>query len=93
MIIKFSFVKTLAIETSCDDTSIALVSYEQGIFVVEYMKTTDQLSTHNQYGGVVPQLAYDKHAENILPLLETMIQDLGEGIKDDIDFITVTAQP
>ena len=44
------FMKTLAIETSCDDTSIALVAYEEGIFVVEEMMTTDQLALHNQYG-------------------------------------------
>ena len=42
--------KTLAIETSCDDTSIALVSYKKDIFVVEEMMTTDQLAIHNQYG-------------------------------------------
>ena len=85
--------KTLAIETSCDDTSIALVSWEEGIFGVEYMKTADQLKTHNEYGGVVPQLAYQKHAENILPLIEEFLAKFGDKIIEEIDFITVTSQP
>ena len=85
--------KTLAIETSCDDTSVAIVSYEDGIFVVEYMMTIDQLKTHAKYGGVVPQLAYKKHAANIVPLVENILKTLGENIVDEIDFITVTSYP
>lgn len=85
--------KTLAIETSCDDTSIALVSYEDGIFVVEYMMTVDQLEIHNKYGGVVPQLAYRKHAANIVPLVGDILEKFEKNIVDEIDFISVTSHP
>lgn len=82
--------KTLAIESSCDDTSVAIIEYDNGYFSVKQMLTSDQTGLHNPYGGVVPELAYRAHAENILPLVEEIG---GSSLKDEIDMITVTGRP
>ena len=50
-------IKTLAIETSCDDTSLAIVSYENGFFENPILRTYSQITEHQQFGGVVPEIA------------------------------------
>ncbi len=82
--------KTLAIESSCDDTSLALVSYDDGYFSVDRIVVKSQTQIHAAYGGVVPELSYRAHAEHILPLVEELG---GNDIADEIDAITVTGQP
>ncbi len=82
--------KTLAIETSCDDTSLAIVAYTDGFFVVEKMLSYTQTEEHRQRGGVVPELAARSHAEKILVVLAELG---GEQIREEIDFITVTSHP
>lgn len=82
--------KTLAIETSCDDTSLAVVSYDDGNFVVEKLLSFSQIDIHAPYGGVVPELANRSHADKIIRLLEELG---GNTLKDEIDFISVTAYP
>lgn len=42
--------KTLAIETSCDDTSLAVVAYESGLFSVEKLQAYSQIKEHQAYG-------------------------------------------
>ncbi len=82
--------RTLAIETSCDDTSVSIVRAEAWHFVVEQLKSFSQIDLHQQYGGVVPELAYRSHAEKIVPLLASL------GDKDffaSLDNICVTAAP
>lgn len=82
--------RTLAIETSCDDTSVSIVSEAGGNFVVEHLKSFSQIDLHQQYGGVVPELAYRSHAEKIVPLLASL------GDKEffsTLDSISVTAAP
>ncbi len=65
----------LGIETSCDDTSVALLnSSEQGHFVISE-KTASQIEIHKKYGGVVPEIAGRMHAEKIVPLLEEVLKD------------------
>ena len=59
--------KVLAVETSCDDTSVAIVR-EDG-FVV-FNKVENQHSVHRPYGGVVPELASRNHTYRLLPLGE-----------------------
>ena len=81
--------KTLAIETSCDDTSLAIVSEENGNFQVEDILAYSQIQEHQKFGGVVPELASRLHSEKIIAIL----QSLGlERIKD-VDFISVTTEP
>lgn len=81
--------RTLAIEASCDDTSIAVIEENNGYFSVVAMKTNTQ-TLHNEYGGVVPELAYRKHAECILGLIEDM---WWKELIETIESITVTGRP
>lgn len=66
------YMKILAIETSCDDTSLAIVSDDQGIFEVEELIAYSQIQDHQQFGGVVPEIASRLHSEKILALLQVL---------------------
>jgi N6-L-threonylcarbamoyladenine synthase len=80
----------LSIETSCDETAIALVNERDGVFVIEKQVLATQAQIHAQYGGVVPEVAAREHASLIFPLLKEMgVTSDGEGI----DVIAVTAGP
>lgn len=79
--------RTLAIETSCDDTSLAVVCYKNDTFVVEQLYSYTQL-IHKKYGGVVPELAARSHADKIQEMLKDMDIDKGS-----LDTISVTAFP
>lgn len=82
---------TLGIESSCDDTCLAVLSGQNKILS---SVLSSQIKSHSRYGGVVPELASRMHQEAIIPLL---IQVLAEaGIKEpaaEIDLIAVTAGP
>lgn len=60
----------LGIESSCDDTSVALVNCGEQGHVVISEKTASQIEIHKKYGGVVPEIAGRMHAEKIVPLIE-----------------------
>ncbi len=79
----------LGIETSCDDTSLALV--EDGTRVVG-MRTASQIEMHNLTGGVVPELAAREHVNSILPVLRDLCETSGVSL-DCIDAIAVTRGP
>lgn len=91
--------KILGIESSCDDTSVALLEATDDGFVVLSEKTADQIDVHKKYGGVVPEIAGRMHAEKILPLVEEVLGDATcsmqhatqENTKPDV--IAVTAGP
>lgn len=80
--------KTLAIETSCDDTSLAIVVSDGNFFAVEQMLAYTQTKEHQQRWGVVPEIAARSHAEKILVILDELMLDW-----DSIDTISVTAYP
>ena len=62
--------KTLAIETSCDDTSLAIVSYDENwFFSVDELLAYSQITEHQKFGGVVPELASRLHSEKIIAIL------------------------
>jgi N6-L-threonylcarbamoyladenine synthase len=82
-------IKTLAIETSCDDTSIGIVTYEDGFWACPILKTYSQITEHQEFGGVVPELAYRLHEEKIIWLLE----EVGYNEIMSCDCITVTREP
>ena len=85
----------LGIESSCDDTSIALLDCsKQGCFVISE-KTAIQIDIHKKYGGVVPEIAGRMHAEKIVPLVEEITKTLKQkNIKTKkLDVIAVTAGP
>ena len=80
---------TLGIETSCDDTSIAIFDDDKGML---YNKRHSQLELHNRYGGVFPELASRDHQVHLLPLFDdAMKQCFLEP--DLIDVIAYTAGP
>lgn len=67
--------KILGIESSCDDTSVALVEASTKGFVILSEKTASQIDIHKKYGGVVPEIAGRMHAEKILPLIEAVLEN------------------
>ena len=74
-------VKILAIETSCDETAIALVEGSGNIhspsFKVLGSSLLSQIDLHKEFGGVYPNLARREHAKNLIPLLLKTLQDSG----------------
>jgi len=70
----------LGIESSCDDTSVALLDCSDEGFVVLAEKTASQVDVHKKYGGVVPEVAGRMHAENILPVVEEVVREWRQGI-------------
>ena len=81
--------KILGIETSCDDTSVAL--YDSAAGVAENL-VSSQVDLHNHFGGVVPELASRAHLVNLLPLVE-MLLDRQDLKLRDLDGVAVTAGP
>ena len=81
--------KVMGIETSCDDTSVALYDSEQG--VLENL-VSSQVDLHGHFGGVVPELASRAHLVNLLPLVDYMLDRRGMTVAD-VDGVAVTAGP
>ncbi len=81
--------KVLGIETSCDDTSVALYDSQSG--VAENL-VSSQVQLHNHFGGVVPELASRAHLVNLLPLVDHLLQRQNLKLKD-LDGVAVTAGP
>lgn len=79
---------TLAIETSCDDTSISIL---EGVEVIS-LKTFSQIKEHERYGGVIPEVASRLHSKYIFKIIEDAVEDAGITL-NDIDTIAVTGGP
>lgn len=79
----------LGIDTSCDDTSAAVVA--DGRNVLSNV-VNSQIRLHHPYGGVVPELASREHIRNIAPVVEEALSRAGIGI-NDLDGIAVTIGP
>ena len=77
----------LAIESSCDDTSAAII--RDGILL---SNVTANQSVHEVYGGVVPELASRAHQQNIVPVVELALKKAGVQ-KEDLSAIAVTLGP
>ncbi|MDI6777616.1 MAG: tRNA (adenosine(37)-N6)-threonylcarbamoyltransferase complex transferase subunit TsaD [Patescibacteria group bacterium] len=82
----------LAIETSCDETAVALVEEKRGGFFVIDEYVSSQTKTHAPFGGVVPNLAARDHLKN-LPLLLKKIIAKNKIKRNNIDLIAVTEGP
>lgn len=82
-------VNILAIESSCDETSMAII--RNGCECV-HMTVLTQMDTHAEFGGVVPEIASRMHTENITMVLEDTLTKSGMTM-DDIDAIAVTYAP
>ena len=80
---------TLGIETSCDETSVAVVA--DGRKILSNI-ISSQLDIHTKFGGVVPEVAARCHLETMLPVYRQALQEAGVDLKD-IDLIAVTYGP
>lgn len=79
----------LAIETSCDETSVAIV--RNGREVLANL-VSSQIETHRQFGGVVPEIASRKHVESITIMLEEAVRVSAIDL-DQVDAVAVTQGP
>ncbi|MBP9752094.1 MAG: tRNA (adenosine(37)-N6)-threonylcarbamoyltransferase complex transferase subunit TsaD [Candidatus Moranbacteria bacterium] len=82
----------LSIETSCDETAAAVISYDDAGLTVLASVVSSQIELHAKYGGVVPNLAAREHIRNIIPVIEEALETAGVA-EDDIDAIAVTQGP
>ena len=80
---------TLALETSCDETSAAVVG--DGRIILSNV-ISSQIAMHQKYGGVVPEIASRKHIEQVMPVVEEALAQAGV-LLDDVDVIGVTYGP
>lgn len=81
--------KTLAIETSCDDTSLAIINNDNWNFNVDKIVMYSQIQQHIPYGWVLPEVASRLHSEKIVAL----IQEIWLKNIQNVDFISVTTKP
>lgn len=81
--------KILAIETSCDDTSVSIL--EDGTRVLSSI-VSSQTELHSVYGGVVPEVAAREHLKNIIPALNDALLESSSKL-EEIDYIAVTRGP
>ncbi|MCR4275979.1 MAG: tRNA (adenosine(37)-N6)-threonylcarbamoyltransferase complex transferase subunit TsaD [Candidatus Parcubacteria bacterium] len=83
--------KILAIETSCDETAIAIVeaegNEERASFTVLGNTLLSQIEIHKEYGGVFPALAKREHAKNLVPILEAALEE-AELLHEDAQVIS-----
>ena len=85
----FDNVTILAIETSCDETSVAVV--KNGKEVLSNI-VSSQIETHKQFGGVVPEIASRQHIEVVMQIVEEALEEAKTTL-DEIDAICVTQGP
>ena len=81
--------RILGIETSCDETSAAVV--DDGVKIISNI-VASQTDIHKQFGGVVPEVASRRHVELILPTIQKALDEAGCSLKE-IDCIGVINRP
>lgn len=81
--------RVLGIETSCDDTGVAVFDSQQGLLAHALYS---QIETHRAYGGVVPELAARDHIRKVIPLVDTVLEQAGCD-KHSIDGVAYTSGP
>ncbi len=79
--------RVLGIETSCDDTGVAVYDSQRGILAHQL---ASQVDLHSQYGGVVPELAARDHIRTLLPLIDTLLNRCPDR---GVDAVAYTAGP
>jgi N6-L-threonylcarbamoyladenine synthase len=82
-------VLVLGIETSCDETSAALI---EGDGTIRSNVVSSQMAMHARFGGVVPEIASRHHLENLPAVLERALSD-GGGDLESLDLVVATAGP
>ncbi|MEM8843697.1 MAG: tRNA (adenosine(37)-N6)-threonylcarbamoyltransferase complex transferase subunit TsaD, partial [Pseudomonadota bacterium] len=81
--------KVLGIESSCDETGVAIIDEHRRILAEQLYS---QIDLHAEYGGVVPELASRDHIRKLLPLTRKCLDDANLTIQD-IDAVAYTAGP
>ncbi|MBQ4851633.1 tRNA (adenosine(37)-N6)-threonylcarbamoyltransferase complex transferase subunit TsaD [Pseudoalteromonas sp. MMG012] len=81
--------RILGIESSCDETGIAIYDDEQGLLAHQLYS---QVKVHADYGGVVPELASRDHVRKTIPLIEAAFKEAGCG-PESLDGVAYTAGP
>ncbi|ATE70264.1 tRNA (adenosine(37)-N6)-threonylcarbamoyltransferase complex transferase subunit TsaD [Lysobacter capsici] len=81
--------KVLGIETSCDETGVAVYDTDTGL---RAHALYSQIALHAEYGGVVPELASRDHVRKLLPLVRQTLAEAGLGV-DELDGVAYTAGP
>ncbi len=82
----------LAIESSCDETAVAILRHQGDRVDVLASEISSQIDIHREFGGVVPELASRNHSLHLRPLIEIALGDAGVGI-GEIDAFAATAGP
>ena len=82
----------LAFESSCDETSASVVSFDAGKFKIKSNIVASQIDTHRLYGGVVPEIASRAHIEAISKITYEALDGAALTVSD-ISLIAVTANP
>jgi N6-L-threonylcarbamoyladenine synthase len=81
--------RTLGLETSCDETAAAVVLDGR---VIQSSVVASQADLHRRFGGVVPELASRKHVERLLPVLDEALDQAAATLRD-LDAVAVTCGP
>lgn len=81
--------RVLAVETSCDDTSVAIVEANGKVLFCE---SANQDLAHKPFGGIVPEIAGRNHTEKLLPLIEKALKET-KLTWEKIEGLVVTARP
>lgn len=81
--------RVLAVETSCDETAVAVLDGDQGLLAHELWS---QIDLHRRFGGVVPELASRDHLRRLLPLVHAALEHAGTSVAQ-IDGVAYTAGP
>ena len=84
--------KVLAIETSCDETAVSIVSNREDRYNIHSNIIASQIEDHSKWGGVVPELAARKHLELLPFVLEQALEESKISI-DEIDVVAATVAP
>ncbi|RYD21465.1 MAG: tRNA (adenosine(37)-N6)-threonylcarbamoyltransferase complex transferase subunit TsaD, partial [Verrucomicrobiaceae bacterium] len=83
----------LAIESSCDETAVAIVRGQPGVATeVLASEISSQIPLHREYGGVVPELASRNHSLHLRGLVEKALADAGVAMSE-IDSFAATTGP
>ncbi|MGD2083627.1 MAG: tRNA (adenosine(37)-N6)-threonylcarbamoyltransferase complex transferase subunit TsaD, partial [Chromatiales bacterium] len=81
--------RVLGIETSCDETGVAVYDGRRGLMA---HLVHSQVALHSDYGGVVPELASRDHVRKLLPLIREVLDSAGTG-RGGIGGLAYTAGP
>ena len=87
--IEFKSLKVLGIETSCDETGIAVYDSDAGLLADGLYS---QVDIHAKYGGVIPELASRDHIRKTLPLVKQVLAEAGID-QSELDAVAYTSGP